>query len=238
MVSFFPLKTTDNINKYISKNTQGKVTNAIREVSRNDKLIVANVTSFHGTWKYKFVNTTKSQFLDGSCDMMTSPTQVWKYHETDMFQAVCLPFQNGFDSVVILPKDGVKLFALLSKSSKDFFFSVLNNLKPLEGTVQLPKFHINDCRNLMNHAYDLGIKNIYSSRDAEIPVVKFPNVFVSHTIHATQMHVDETGGAEKSIEISSDEEKKFSMTMNKEFLFTVHKNNDMAFVAAVRDVTK
>lgn len=104
-------KTANDINIWISDKTHQKIKNLVRPESiRNILVIIINAIYFKGLWEEPFdKNKTESKpfyLLNGEHKFhpMMVNSGYYKYHENDIFQAVCLPYKdNKFSMFLFLP---------------------------------------------------------------------------------------------------------------------------------------
>ena len=112
-LDFFDLKgSADIINKWCSDNTEGLVKKVVDEVSPEMLAYLLNALYFKSGWSEPFKKAmTEEELFAGAAGLEKLPMMKRfsniSYAETDVFQAVNLPYGNGaFSMTVLLPKEG------------------------------------------------------------------------------------------------------------------------------------
>lgn len=106
------------INQWCAKQTRGKITQVLDPGAPLDPMgaVLVNALYFKGEWKEKFEErmTSQAEFRGSHgprpCHMMSAKGEKGKflYTETDLYQAVALPYGAGgaYSAVILLPREG------------------------------------------------------------------------------------------------------------------------------------
>lgn len=182
----------NNVNRYVSDNTNGLITNALdNNMIRNDTImILVNTIYFKANWLNKFdkKNTSKMMFRgekEMEIDMMYQNNK-FKYFETNDIQMIEMLYNdNNYTMGVILSKkdDIVHLnFGQLQYN--------IDYLKNEKVKLYLPKFRHRKKIELVSVLKKLGVDELFTE-NAKLGIVE--NAFVSNIIHEAVVIVDENG---------------------------------------------
>lgn len=138
------------VNDWASKNTHGKITAIVDADSLAPaRLLLTNAVYFHGTWADPFhpEDTASAPFHRETGGPLTLPlmarTGWYAYTQTPRFQAVRLPYGAGrMDMVVLLPRPGVPLDAVVKSLDAKTWAASLAALEPTHVALQLPRFRV------------------------------------------------------------------------------------------------
>ena len=226
------------INNWVSDNTNEKIKSIIDEIPSDAIMYLINAIYFKGTWKYEFDkdNTFDDYFksANGSevpCKMMIQKND-FEYYSGNSFQAIDLPYGDGhFSMTVILPNEDKTVDEIVESLDKVSWDSWLNNFNEQEGTLQLPKFKLENEYSLNDVLKALGMEIAFDSGNADFTNFYKPGgVFISKVKHKTFVDVYEEGteaAAVTSVEFSrtSTGGNGFNMRVDKPFVFVIRESN-------------
>jgi serpin B len=202
------------INGWVSDNTNGRITEIIKEADDDLVMLLINAIYFKGTWSYQFEenNTTDRDFtlLDGSVIQhpLMNQEQEFYYAETDDFQAISLPYGDGKVSMLVfLPSEETGLEGFLAKLSPASWQEWLGSLVRREGTIALPKFKLEYEKKLndplkqmdMGIAFDplkadlTGMWDPNQPTDVGAAMANIQNLFIGEVKQKTFLEVNEEG---------------------------------------------
>ncbi|XP_071172148.1 serpin B10-like [Mytilus edulis] len=194
------------MNRWVSKQTNGKIKNLTKDDWINDVTVmfIINVIYFKATWEKQFSpkkKTSKRDFLLPNnkkieVDMMSISLHVPYYKGFD-FTAIALPFKGGnFDMIFILPDKKVELEHIESRISLKFLskISAVFNTKYLD--IFIPKFKLQSDFDLTKELPKLAVTDIFQTGKANFSnliVEKTPNLYVKVAVHKVVFNVNEAG---------------------------------------------
>ena len=245
---FSSTKTLKEINSWCSDKTNGKIQNALSDLSADAAAIFINALYFKGTWANEFSEsaTGKGKFnaSDGSMqtvDMMHISMRASAARTGD-FTTVEMPYGNeAYSMLVMLPDKGVSLDKAISDLGADRWltltdpssFSESNIWNSYECNITLPKFKMEySNENFIPILSSMGIKNAFDISSASFPNICNANLYISKIIHKTYLGVDEHGSEAAAITVEE-----FKLTSvgpgGKTLDFTV----DHPFIVMIRENT-
>lgn len=192
----------DAINKWISRNTGGKLSQGSDKPLPSQVMEFINTIYFEDQWVDEFdkKKTSKDKFFlaDGkssNCSFMNM-TEESRYIKTDGYAASSLPFKNGESMTFILPDEGVSPYDIIKKP--DMFLKASNALSSEDGkcdmvTFKVPKFKYNACIKLNDSIEKMGAKKAFGP-DADFSNISLSKpLFISDVIQRSMISIDEKG---------------------------------------------
>ncbi len=203
--SFKGSKDADAINKWVSKQTKGKIKQIITYIDPSMVMYLINAIYFKGSWTDEFdeSRTREKDFylLDESTKkvMMMHNDDKYSYFENDMFQAIRLPYGEGrLGMYIFLPhkNDKKSLKKFYGKLNIDNWNKWLGQFKMLEGDISLPRFKLEYSKSLNDVLKELGMDIAFKEGKAD-----FTNMFnlekgmiwIDEVKHKTFIEVNEKG---------------------------------------------
>ncbi len=192
------------INQWVEDTTEDRIKDLLPEDSISDmtRLVLVNAIWFKANWFHQFdpALTNPGQFtlLDGTkvqVPLMHNSLRTG-YADTDLFEAVRLPYMGDAEMVVLLPKDGtpVALAAKLSPSDLRIEWG------DFQVELTLPPFEFDAEIDLKKALQTLGIraafKPPFTGADDEADLTGITaarELFVSDAFHKTFIALDEEG---------------------------------------------
>ncbi|OUM70706.1 hypothetical protein PIROE2DRAFT_1262 [Piromyces sp. E2] len=160
----------NQVNKWCSDATNGKIPTIINELSPNVIMILINAIYFKGIWKKRFEikDTVKDTFMNYNkepikIDFMNK-TDKYFYYEDEEIQAISLDYKDdNMKAVIILPK--------VENEEEKFYLNQLNIIndinnntsipqykKPIEINEYINKLTLEDYRNIINNMKEIKVK--------------------------------------------------------------------------------
>jgi serpin B len=138
------------INGWVRDRTRGRIKEIVDPpISPSTVMFLINATYFKAKWTHRFDKGKTSQAEFFRQDGTSSPvplmeiTDTVPYTETEVYQAVDLPYGGGaFSLTVLLPKGGETVQSLVEALSRSSWAEMVGNLEEREGTAQLPRFRM------------------------------------------------------------------------------------------------
>ena len=238
------------INDWVKNSTNGKIKDIVEDPLQPETVaILINAIYFNGDWKYPFekANTVKRPFYlsDGTTkdvSLMTLRKRL-AYMENENFQAVTLPYGNGEMSMkIFLPKEGISLDEFQKTLTNENWTAWNADFDANEGTILMPKFHLEYDVELNNSLKKLGMNSAFND-DANFSkmIIEPEPIWISKVKQKTFINVDEKGteaAAVTSITTESGSapiDDPFYMEVNRPFFFTITESetNTILFMGSI-----
>ncbi len=235
------------INSWVSENTNGKIEEIIQSIRSELVLFLINAIYFKGTWTVEFdedmtrdepFHTTAGDTV--SCRMMGQKGE-FPYHESDLLQAIELPYGAGeFSMVVLLPGSGAGTDSLISWLDAEGLAVVVDSLTVREGRLALPKFKLEYDITLNDVLKDLGMSVAFDPRAADFTgILSRGQLYIDEVKHKTFVEVNEQGteaaaATSVGIAITSVRPEGFTMRVDRPFLFFIRDTGSGAILFAGR----
>nr|XP_046152356.1 alpha-2-antiplasmin-like [Oncorhynchus gorbuscha] len=215
------------VNEWVERATNGKVTDFLTSLPPNLLLMLINAVHFKGEWKARFDPrfTSKDVFyIDDkhmvNVDMMMGP----KYPlslliDNDLeAQVARFPFNNQMSLLIVMPMNGkVNVSALAAKLNISDLYNRLPRERPMQ--VKLPKFKLDYSQDLQEALTNIGMGELFSSPN--LAAIAEGPLLVSSVQHKSSMEITEEGAeaaAATSLVISRSNP---SFTLNQPFFFAL-----------------
>lgn len=226
------------INNWVSRNTQEKIPEIIREISPNAVLFLINATYFKGNWTTPFNpgQTSDRPFtlLNGSQNQHPTMSQRGRYAylENDQFQAVSLPYGESerLTMYVFLPRENSSLSAFQQNLTAENWEAWINQFGRREGAIRLPRFRLEYETQLNDVLEALGMAVAFDADQADFSGMSDEPLSISRVQHKTFIEVNEEGteaAAVTSVEIRATSAAvipPFQMTVDRPFFYAIRDN--------------
>jgi serine protease inhibitor len=189
-----------NVNAWVSKETQGLITQILSEVQENDAAVIANAMYFKGTWSAPFdpARTAAGEFStsDGTklvCQMMHEH-DTFGYFRGANFEALRLRYgQNKrLSMLILLPDATTSLKAFMVGVNPEALRSWMSQLRPASLQVELPRFTAHYGRSLIESLSTLGMGIAFDQGNADFSGISAAT-YLSKVEHKAVIQVDESG---------------------------------------------
>lgn len=249
-VDFASDKSVKTINRWISKETEGKIEKMLEQpLSPTTIAVLANAIYFNGSWTDPFnPEYTKDEpftLADGGIRTlpMMHTANMLPYKETPDWQAVRLPYGDGrMDMLVILPAAGSSLDQL----EQQLWADPAPWQQPFdEASVQLglPRFKAEYGSDLKDPLIRLGMKQAFQPDEADFShMADIRPLFLSKVLHRMVLDVNEKGTEAAAATVISEESgsmpvKIHKMTVNRPFFLAIEDTQTHAwlFIGSVND---
>ncbi len=143
---------------------------------------------FKGAWLYPFdASLTSDSFFHGKKDQnvpFMSQTLTTSYVNSEAYEAIGLPIENGGVFWLVLPKDS--LSSLWESESKPEEEMAIVHLA-------MPKFDVERMLSLKETLQYLGVKDAFDPNTADFSPLTDASVYVEDISHGVRVKVDEEG---------------------------------------------
>ncbi|XP_023260335.1 alpha-2-antiplasmin-like [Seriola lalandi dorsalis] len=193
------LESLQQINDWVEKATQGKMTDFLSALPPNLLLMLINAVHFKGEWKARFDPrfTSRGVFYLDDEHMVDVEVMEDAKHPLSLFidsdleaQVASFPFQNAMSLLVVMPLSGQ---VNVSSLSEKLNISDLYNRLPKERAVQVkvPKFNLEYAQELKDVFIKLGLGQMFSNPN--LANIADGLLVVSSVIHKSSMEINEEG---------------------------------------------
>ena len=259
--SYFELIDAEQINKFCSDNTNGKIDNIINSIDPQTILMLINAIYFKGTWMEKFSEdlTEKRDFTNSDktinkVDTMYIKFPSQKYYEDKNVKIISLPYISnklGFEMIIILP-DSNKYSSALDylKEEKVVLSEIPSKLQSKENIhLYLPKFNYKFNMNLKEILNDLGMKLAFSESANFDELCQNQNSYVDSISQFTYINLNENGTEAAAVTVgsmptSAAPNEEYFMKVDHSFIYMIKSNkindiegkNLMPFIGIVNSI--
>jgi serine protease inhibitor len=239
-LDFSDPSSVEIINNWVDEKTNGRIDTILDSISSDAIMFLINAIYFNADWTEQFVEDyTQEQIFtleDGSeieTDLMSMSSD-FLYQENDDFQAVQLPYGEGYRFVmrVYLPRENIHISDFVEGLSGSTMREWVDGFEYMEGDLELPKFKTEYSNSFINILEALGITRAFDGYGANFEkmiTIDDQNVYISDVRHKTYIDVSEKGteaAAVTLVEIGVTsflivQEERFEMIVNRPFFFTI-----------------
>jgi serpin B len=241
--------TVKDINKWVSESTHGKIQSILQPpLDPLLRMILLDAIYFKGAWVSPFdTNTTRDlPFTLANGQIVTHPLMTcpgaFNYFAGDGFQAVELPYMGGQVSMMVfLPSASLDDF--LKKFTLADFEAALGHLEHRKGTVDLPRFKLENEYGLKNVLMAMGMPLAFSEK-ADFRGLSDEPLHIGDVKQKTYLEVNEQGteaAAVTAIRIEAmamrREPPPFHLTVDRPFFVAIRERETglILFLGAISD---
>ncbi len=194
-------KTVEEINNWVSEQTNHKITEIIKSISPDEVLFLINTLYFKGDWTNAFDDnkTTLETFtIEGGQEietLMMNRTDSMFYFKNEQFAAIELPYGNGqFAMNILLPNESSTVRDITNRLTAESWRGGLQCfVKRQNVKLKLPKFKIEYELPLNDLLMQMGMKDAFSAKADFSKINEDKTLQISSAIHKTYIEVDEVG---------------------------------------------
>uniref|UniRef100_A0A5S6QH82 SERPIN domain-containing protein n=1 Tax=Trichuris muris TaxID=70415 RepID=A0A5S6QH82_TRIMR len=195
-------KTLKQINSWVSKQTNGKISSIIDDLEESTRLIIINAIYFKGAWSTAFQadktvddNFYVSEGKTTVIPMMKSRGTDYFYHESNECQVLGLPYTStNMRMYIVLPKLRFGLRPLEKTLSGKKLLELFEKAKREDVDVQIPKFKLEKEIRLRGLLQSLGMTDLFDEFKANLSsITHAERLYVSEGLHKTFVDVNEYG---------------------------------------------
>ena len=248
----FNKNTLQEINNWVSENTDGMIPSILDEIKEEDVMYLLNALSFDAEWKriyneteiWKDVFTTETG-SERLVPMMHSEESV--YLEDELATGFMKYYKGEkYAFVALLPKEGTSVANYVESLTAEGLSSLLNSpvYCPVETT--MPKFSTEYSFELNEILQQMGMKDAFSEDAADFSKMAtsdIGNIYISKVLQKTFIAVDEKGtkaGAATAVAMANKmallDKKK--VNLNRPFVYMIIEceYNEPLFIGTLMDV--
>lgn len=194
-------ESIDIINQWGNEHTHGMIPQVLDNNTFNPDATsyLLNALYFKGVWANKFdkADTRNETFEHAGPDKyllevpMMRQRAGFEYTETDLYQAVRLPYGNGaYEMTIFLPREGKTIDDVLATMDGHHWQFQGNGFYSVD--LKLPRFKTDKTIPLVKVMSELGMPTAFSI-DAEFPYFGIRSVYISNMFQKAVIDLDEEG---------------------------------------------
>lgn len=139
------------INNWVKEQTRGKIDQIVDDpVNAATVMFLINAIYFKGDWTVRFPEDeteeapwTPGSGVHGGTIPLMQVADTFAYTETEMYQAVDLPYGGkAFSMTILLPRETVPVRDVVASLNGSTWGQIVGSLTPREGEVFLPRFRL------------------------------------------------------------------------------------------------
>ncbi|XP_066514498.1 plasma serine protease inhibitor-like isoform X3 [Hoplias malabaricus] len=199
-------ETTEQINKYVSEKTRGKISNFTEDLDPRTIMYLLSYIYFKGKWIIPF-NPKLTRERDFHVDNETTvPVQMMYrkdyyevFHDQELSTDVLfLHYNDSFSMMLALPEKD--LAALEETLSSQHIAKWLRQVvKSREYELHIPKLSLKTSYSLEDILKGMGMTDMFTDKANFTGISSEVNVFVSEAVHKATLDVDETGATATAV---------------------------------------
>ncbi|XP_066132185.1 plasma serine protease inhibitor [Saccopteryx bilineata] len=240
-----PAGAQKQINDYVTKQTQGKIVDLVKDLDGSEVMVMVNYIFFKAKWEKSFdrKSTQKQDFyvtpeMVVQVPMMRSEDKYYYLLDRSLYcKVVGIPYQGNATALFILPHEG-RMEKVEAGLSQETLRRWLRELTKRKLQLYLPKFSIEGSYQLEKVLPQLGIRDLFTSQADLTGFTNHSNIQVSGMMHKAIVEVDESGTkaaavtgmmfAFKSAHVGSQ-----MLMFNRPFLISIVENENILFFGKV-----
>jgi len=189
------------VNKWVEDNTDGLIKETLNSLPPDVVMLLINAIYFKGTWLTEFDpdDTYEADFyLEGGgtsdVDMMHIEESDFPYFQTDLFQAIDLPYGDSIYSMtVLLPKEGHTVAEIIEEMSPETWDQWLASFNTGPVQLYLPRFKMEYDKKLKRTLSDMGMPVAFTGFADFTKMIDGGGVMIDEVIHKAFVEVNEEG---------------------------------------------
>ena len=197
-----PEKAREMINKWVEKQTAGKIKELLTkgDVSYLTRLIITTAIYFRGLWKLKFDrnNTKEDKFFIAAEKTIRVPMMYQKnkfgYFENKKVQCLELPYSGDeLSMIILLPRQINGILSIEKDLSLDSLNKWIVNIHKRKVKVYIPRFEMEERYELVPVLSDMGMITAFKKEADFSGITGKRDLYISNVIHQAFIKVDEEG---------------------------------------------
>ena len=165
----------DVINRWVKKNTGGKIDRMIDKIDPDTVMFLMNAVYFNGKWEHPFEangEKVRNAFYPESGGKTTANYMALesslKYAQTDSATSVLLPYDDGrFAMLLILPQKGEKLADYIGGMTQKTIADIAGKMQKTDVTLELPQFKTESSNSLREALSEMGLGVAFDPNNAD-----------------------------------------------------------------------
>jgi len=193
----FDAQTVKDINDWISKNTAGRINEALESIDATTMMYLINALSFDAAWQEEYED---SQIIDGIfhsasgeefAEMLCSEENY--YLDDGSAIGFMKPYKGEqYSFVAMLPNEGISLQEYISSLSGHSLLNTIQNASEQSVLVTMPKYELDYSSELNDALSAMGMPEAFTD-NADLSRTSNFDLKISYILHKTYLKVDEHG---------------------------------------------
>jgi len=197
-----PDESRININKWVEKNTNKKITNLLKssDIDESTRLVLVNALYFNGSWEKQFKeeqNTLENfQVAKKKFEKKTfmNTTINSTYYEDKIAEVIDIHYSDArYSLMIIIPKSFKKMRKLEKNLSFEYYMQIDKQKINKRINLTLPKFNIETDINLNETLQGMGISDAFTSAADFSGITNQEKLYISNVVHKAKIEVSENG---------------------------------------------
>lgn len=197
----FNKETVDDINKWVSDNTDGMIEIIINEIPSETLMMLINAIAFDAEWvdvyeedQVRDTDFTKADGSIQSVEGMYGSENV--YIEDEDTTGFIKEYKNGYSFVALLPDEGISIEDYVADMTGEKYRALMDNKQSVLTHTMIPKFKYEYSVEMDEILKDMGIKDAFSSKAADFSNMagyEGGNIYIGKVLHKTFIEMGEKG---------------------------------------------
>jgi len=230
----FDESTVDDINFWVSENTDGLIEKILEEIPDAAIMYLINTILFDAEWASCYGGASDGQFTDvlgAKQNVQFMYASEYQYLEDDNATGFIKPyFGDKYSFAAILPNENLSIGEYVASLSGEKFESLVSNAMGEKTSTALPKFEY-EYEIVMNDLLkDMGITDAFSQGTADFTKIgsaEAGNIYIGEVLHKTFITVDESGtkaAAATSVGMEAQSAPTRQVILDRPFLYAIIDN--------------
>ena len=198
----FDDKTKDEINGWVSDNTDGMIPKIIENINKDTAAMLINALCFEGKWaeQYSDYDIMKDDFTNAEgkkekANMLCGSEN--SYVSDDNAVGFIKSYEGGeYRFMAILPDENVGVEEYVKNLTGEKFLDLYNNATHEKVITKMPEFSYDYDAELKDPLTNMGINKAFDPFGADLTGMGstgFDNLYVDNVIHKTHIELDKNG---------------------------------------------
>ena len=193
--------TANEINGWVSDNTDGMIPKILDKVDKDMAAILVNALCFEGKWADQYSDPFENQDFTNAEGKVEKVNMLCgsenRYLSDENAVGFAKSYEGGeYSFVAILPDEKVGVKKYLEDMTGESFLSLYNGAQYTKVITKMPEFTYDYDAELTKPLQNIGIKKAFEPYGADLSgmgTTGFDNLYVGNVIHKTHIELDKNG---------------------------------------------
>ena len=193
-----PLQTKENIEFSLNEHSLFEFIFPSGTFSNLTRLVLLNLTGLQGVWETPFnpelthsADFLKTDHTRVMADFM-SRTGIFRYAETEEFQAVEIPFEDARTSLLLVMPDAEEFSTFQTELAVADLEDITGLLEPTQMMLDVPSFSMDSTCHLKSRLQSMGIHDGFDPERADFSRATTPQLVLENAVSQTRIRMIET----------------------------------------------